>query len=113
MRARAVSCLLLFVVGLTSSDIALSQKKTKRSPSAQAGKQTQRPRPYVGELERLGKNGPDVLGLGGEAPGFEKLSLQQKRLADFLYRAAIAGNYIFTDQADRRGLEIKQLLGQI
>src|SRR2546428_82717 len=113
MRARAVSCLLLFVVGLTSSDIALSQKKIKRSPSAQAGKQTQRPRSYVGELERLGKNGQDVLVLGVEAPGFEKLSLQQKRLAYFLYRAAIAGNDIFTDQAHRYALEMKQLLEQI
>ncbi len=115
MRVRAIACLMLFVLGLTTPKVALSQDKTKpkRSSSSQTGKQTPRPRSHVGELERLGKGGQDVLVLGVEGPGFEKLSLQQKKLAYFLYRAAIAGNDIFTDQAHRYALEIKQLLEQI
>lgn len=34
----------------------------------------------VGELERLEKDGQDWLILGAEAEGFEKLSLEQKKL---------------------------------
>ena len=70
-------------------------------------------RSYVGELERLGKDGQDILVVGVDAEGFEELSLDQKRLAYFLYRAAIAGNDIFTDQAHRYALEIKNLLETI
>ena len=53
---------------------------------------------YVGELERLGKDGQDFLVLGVGLDGFEELTLQQKKLAYYLYRAAIAGHHIFTDQ---------------
>ena len=70
-------------------------------------------RSYVGELERLGKDGQDILVVGVDAEGFDELSLAQKRLAYFLYRAAIAGNDIFTDQAHRHALEIKDLLETI
>ena len=70
-------------------------------------------RSYVGELERLGKDGQDILVVGVDAEGFDELSLDQKRLAYFLYRAAIAGNDIFTDQAHRYALEIKNLLETI
>ena len=68
---------------------------------------------HIGELERLGKDGQDVLVVGVDAEGFDELSLEQKRLAYFLYRAAIAGNDIFTDQAHRYALEIKALLETI
>ena len=47
---------------------------------------------YVGELERLGKDAQDILAVGIDADGFDDLSLEQKKLAYFLYRAAIAGN---------------------
>ena len=46
----------------------------------------------VGELERLGKNGQDFIVLGIDAPGFDQLTLKQKILAYYLYRAAIAGS---------------------
>ena len=67
----------------------------------------------IGELERLGKDGRDWLVLGAEADGFEDLSLGQKKLAYYLYRAAIAGNDIFYQQNHRYALEIKNLLEAI
>jgi len=77
-----------------------------------AKKQNQ-PKKMVGELERLGKGGQDYLVVGVDAPGFEDLSPNQRKLAYYLYRAAIAGNDIMTDQDHRDALEIKQLLEQI
>ncbi|MBI4483239.1 MAG: hypothetical protein HY652_10145 [Acidobacteria bacterium] len=69
--------------------------------------------PKVGELERLGKTGQDFLVIGLDAPGFDQLSPKQKILSYYLYRAAIAGNDLFTDQNHRYGLEIKDLMEQI
>ncbi|HEX9724934.1 MAG TPA: hypothetical protein VGC53_11705, partial [Vicinamibacteria bacterium] len=67
----------------------------------------------VGELERLGSDGRDWLVLGAEAEGFENLSLEHKKLAYYLYRAAIAGNDIFYAQNHRYALEIRALLEAI
>ena len=67
----------------------------------------------IGELGRLGNDGRDWLILGVEAEGFEDLSLEQKKLAYYLYRAAIAGNDIFYLQNHRYALEIKALLEAI
>ncbi len=68
---------------------------------------------YVQELERLGKDGQDILVLGVNAEGFENLSLPRKKLAYYLYRAAIAANDIFTHQTHRYAWEIKKLLEEI
>lgn len=67
----------------------------------------------VGELERLGPNGQDYLILGADAPGFDELAVEQKKLAYYLYRAAIAGNDILYHQNHRFALEIKNLLETI
>src|SRR4029450_3859210 len=64
----------------------------------------------VGELERLGKNEQDFLVLGLDAPGFEKLTLRQKALVYYLYRAAIAGHTIADQQNHRHAREIRNLL---
>ncbi|MFH1754280.1 MAG: hypothetical protein ABIA59_01125, partial [Candidatus Latescibacterota bacterium] len=64
----------------------------------------------VGELERLGPGGREVLVLGIEAPGFDKLPLAKKIFAYYLYRAAIAGDGIMYMQCHRDALEIKYLL---
>ena len=55
-------------------------------------------RRMVGELERLGKNGQDFIVLGIDAPGFDQLTLNQKILAYYLYRAAIAGHTLLDQQ---------------
>jgi len=67
----------------------------------------------VGELERLGKHGQDFIVLGIDAPGFEELTLSQKRLAYYLYRAAIAGHTLADQQNHRHALEIRALLETI
>jgi dipeptidyl-peptidase-3 len=67
----------------------------------------------VGELERLGKNGQDFIVLGVDAPGFDLLDLPQKKLAYYLYRAAIAGHTIAEQQNHRHALEIRTLLETI
>jgi len=92
-----------FLVGLLVMTPVVSQAKKPGPPA----------RRFVGELERLGKTGEDFLILGVDAPGFDRLSLPQKTLSYFLYRAAIAGHHIFTDQAHRFAGEITELLEQI
>lgn len=67
----------------------------------------------IGELERLGKDGRDWMVLGADAPGFDALTLAQKKLAYYLYRAAIAGDEIMYQQNHRHALEIKRLLEAI
>lgn len=73
----------------------------------------QKEKRMIGELERLGPNGQDYLILGVDAPGFDQLSLKQKKLAYYLYRAAIAGNEIMDLQNHRYALEIRRLLENI
>jgi dipeptidyl-peptidase-3 len=67
----------------------------------------------VGELERLGKNGQDFIVLGVDAPGFDQLTLKQKLLAYYLYRAAIAGHTLVDQQNHRYALEIRNLMETI
>jgi dipeptidyl-peptidase III len=67
----------------------------------------------VGELERLGKNQEDFLVLGIDAPGFDKLTKNQKIFAYYLYRAAVAGHLIEDQQNHRNALEIRSLLENI
>jgi len=64
----------------------------------------------LGELERLGPDGMDYLVLGVETRGFEDLSAQQRVLAYYLYRAAVSGHAIFTQQSHRYALEIQTLM---
>jgi dipeptidyl-peptidase-3 len=81
-----------------------------QDPAAPAAQVTRDPALRVGELERLGENGREVMVLGLDAPGFEKLKPSQRKYAYFLYRAAIAGHDIFYQQSHRTALEIRNLL---
>ncbi|MBP1628059.1 MAG: Peptidase family [Holophagaceae bacterium] len=65
--------------------------------------------PQARELERLGEGGREVLVLGLEAQGFDKLRPHQRKFAYYLYRAAIAGNDITYLQNHRFALDIKEL----
>ena len=47
------------------------------------------------------------------ADGFEELSLQEKLLAFYLYKASVAGRDIAFDQKHRQALVVRQLLGQL
>ena len=48
-----------------------------------------------------------------KAPGFDKLSIQDKRIAYHLMRASIAGRDLAYDQSHRHALEIRDLLEEI
>lgn len=115
MRALITSCLLFCALAWLIAGSDRSQQTSQRDVASRLSTATrQSPGPaFVGELERLGKDGQDILVLGVDAKGFEKLTLQQKKLAYYLYRAAVAGNDVFTDQTHRYALEIKNMLEQI
>ncbi|MBN1770102.1 MAG: peptidase, partial [Deltaproteobacteria bacterium] len=105
-------------------DVPTSAADTSPAPAAEApeglaadgpaagatsgGTETGGPAPARSEylLETVG----DWTVLAMRPDGFEKLSLEQKRLAYHLYRAAIAGDPIFYDQHYRHNPAIKSLL---
>ncbi len=55
----------------------------------------------------------DVVVVSIKVPGFEKLSLNDKRIAYHLSRASIAGRDLAYDQTHRHALEIRSLLEEI
>ena len=65
------------------------------------------------ELERLGPEGTDYMVLGLEAPGFAELTRRQRALSYHLYRAAVAGDRIFTAQCHRHAPDIIELFETI
>jgi len=67
----------------------------------------------VGELERIGPGGREVLVLGVDAPGFEELPSDRKVFAYYLARAAIAGNDILYAQNHRHALEVRRLAEEV
>lgn len=95
------------VFALVSGAMLLAQSPTQ-TPNLPAGRPDR-----VGELERLGEGGRELMIVGVEAPGFDKLKVSQRKYAYFLYRAAIAGNDIAYFQNHRSAFEIKELLEQI
>ncbi len=67
-------------------------------------------RPLIGELERLGPGGRDVLVTGVEAPGFDALSARERCFLYLMSRAAIPGNAIAYHQCHRDADDIVRLL---
>jgi len=55
----------------------------------------------------------DIQVLSYEVPGFDQLSLQEKKLAYFLSQAALAGRDIFYDQNYQHNLRIRKLLSAV
>jgi len=88
----------------------LAACSTRPSPRKETMDTTLTAKRMVGELERLGKNGNDFIVLGVDAPGFDQLTLRQKQLAYYLYRAAVAGHTLADQQNHRYALEIRTML---
>lgn len=61
-------------------------------------------------IEKLGAQGRDMWLVPVEAPGFDKLKPTQRKLAYYLYRAALAGDEIGYLQNHPKALDIKNLL---
>lgn len=55
----------------------------------------------------------DVQVLRYEVPGFDELTLQQKKLAYYLYEASLSGRDIYYDQANRYGLSLRKTIEAI
>src|SRR6187549_2216465 len=67
------------------------------------------PAPFVYEADRFA----DIRILRYQIPGFDQLSLQEKKLLYFLSQAGMSGRDIFYDQNYRYNLRIRHLLEQI
>jgi len=52
----------------------------------------------------------DIQVLRYQVPGFEQLSVQQKKLAYYLYQAGLSGRDIFWDQKNRHNLAVRKTL---
>lgn len=55
----------------------------------------------------------DIQVLRYQVPGFEKLSLQDKKLAYYLYQAGLSGRDIYYDQKYKHGLRVRKTLEAI
>jgi len=55
----------------------------------------------------------DLQVLRYQVPGFEELTLQQKKLAYYLYEAALSGRDIYYDQANKYGLTLRKTIEAI
>ena len=67
------------------------------------------PHPATVQVDRFA----DVQVLRYEVPGFEDLPLQQKKLAYYLFQAALAGRDIIYDQNYRYNLKIRKVLSAV
>ncbi|MBI4912761.1 MAG: hypothetical protein HY823_08480 [Acidobacteria bacterium] len=67
----------------------------------------------TGELERVGENGRDLIVMGVDAPGFDKLKRTQRLQAYYLTRAAIAGHDIYYLQSHRFARDIRDLFEEL
>ncbi|MBS1546339.1 MAG: dihydrofolate reductase [Bacteroidetes bacterium] len=89
---------LLFACGGTATDV-------KKAPSAD----TLATDSFHWQVDQFG----DVRVLRYQVPGWEKLSLQQKKLAYFLTMAGLSGRDIYWDQNYKHNLEVRKALEKI
>lgn len=86
----------------TACNQQLEPKTTKKPNSAQDNQ-------FQWEIDRFG----DVRMLRYQIPGFDKLTLSQKKLVYFLTQAGLAGRDIIYDQNHRYNLQIRHMLETI
>lgn len=82
------------------------EEKTASADSTEAKADTS-------EFQYLAEQFADLKIIRYRVPGFEKLSLQQKQLAYWLYEASLAGRDIIWDQNYRHNLKIRKALETI
>lgn len=97
------------VLALIAGTALFAQEPAKDAAAAPKAPATDTRPDRLGELERLGENGRELMILGIDAPGFDKLKRTQRLYAYYLYRAAIAGNDIMYLQSHRFAWDIKEL----
>lgn len=65
------------------------------------------------EFDVTAESFADLQVLRYQVPGFEQLSLQEKKLAYYLYEAALSGRDMIYDQKDKHGLLIRKTLENV
>ncbi len=97
-----------FLAGVTliSPTMADAQKKPVAKPKAAAASSSAGSKEFKVEAEGFA----DLQLLRFQVPGFSDLSLQQKKLAYFLYEAALCGRDIIYDQKSKNGLLMRKTL---
>jgi dipeptidyl-peptidase-3 len=93
---------------IINPDMAQAQKKitAKAKPKLQASKSATNNNEFKVEAESFA----DLQLLRYRVPGFAELPLQQKKLAYYLYEAALSGRDIIYDQKSRNGLRVRKTL---
>lgn len=92
------------LLALASMQLTAQQKPMK--PKLAPVTTTQKPAPFEVDAGRFG----DAQVLRYQVNGFEKLTLQQKKLAYYLYEAALYGRDIIYDQKYRHNLRIRKTI---
>src|SRR4051812_45235124 len=85
--------------------LAACQQKTAETTSASVGNDSN----FVVQAESFA----DLQILRYQIPGFNELSLQQKKLAYYLYEAGLSGRDIFYDQRGKYNLLIRKTIENI
>ena len=101
------SSLLIFLIAVSCNNNG-SANKIVASDSTRASDTTVAS--YDTSFKVEAQSFADIQVLRYEAPGFDQLSLQQKQLAYYLYKAALAGRDIFYDQKSKYGIMLRKTL---
>ncbi len=92
---------------ISSPDMAIAQKKASNNKKANTNKaQTKSKQDFKVAAESFA----DLQLLRYQVPGFNELPLQQKKLAYYLYQAALCGRDIIYDQKSKYGLTLRKTL---
>ena len=100
---------LLVACGQDQAPVAAPDHSAQKSAASQPAPAAVPEPATPAEVDRFA----DIQVLAFEVPGFDELSLQEKKLAYYLSQAALAGRDIFYDQNYQHNLRIRKLLSTI
>ena len=103
---RFLIVLMMLMIGACSKEPA---SETPASEPAPAVAETAAAQPFAVSVDRFA----DIEVLRYEVPGFDELSLREKKLAYYLSQAALAGRDIIYDQNYAHNLRIRRLLAAV
>ncbi len=88
----------------------LPQMSNAQKPAGKPKAATAKPAAGAKEFKVEAEGFADLQTLRYQVPGFSELSLQQKKLAYYLYEAALSGRDIIYDQKSKNGLLLRKTL---
>lgn len=90
------------ILGISALSLSLGLFSFQRSEETEPQKQA--------TFQVAAESFADLQLLRYQIPGFEELSLQQKKLAYYLYQAALSGRDMIYDQKDKNGILLRKTL---